>query len=97
MTAPNKEIKAEKPKRANFQKPTVEEVTAYCQERGNGIDAKTFVDFYAARGWMLGKNHMKDWRAAVRTWEQRSQSAVLNSNRPVMPSIEELQKREGEL
>lgn len=52
-----------------FVAPSVEEVAAYCTERKNGIDAKTFVDFYEAKGWMIGKNKMKDWHAAVRTWE----------------------------
>jgi hypothetical protein len=52
--------------------PSLEEVAAYCEERGNGIDAESFVDFYTARGWTYGKNQqMKDWRAAVRTWEKR--------------------------
>lgn len=54
-----------------FSPPTVDEVREYCQERGNGIDADAFVDFYVARGWMIGKTHMKDWKAAVRTWENR--------------------------
>lgn len=52
--------------------PSVEEVAAYCRERGNGINAESFVDFYTARGWKYNGNQpMKDWRAAVRTWEQR--------------------------
>lgn len=50
--------------------PTVDEVAAYCRERGNGIDPEAFVDFYASKGWMVGKNPMKDWKAAVRTWER---------------------------
>ena len=54
-----------------FSPPTVDEVREYCQERNNGIDAAAFVDFYTARGWMIGKTHMKDWKAAVRTWENR--------------------------
>ena len=54
-----------------FSPPTVDEVREYCQERNNGIDAAAFVDFYVARGWMIGKTHMKDWKAAVRTWENR--------------------------
>lgn len=55
----------------NFKKPTIEEVKSYCEERKNGIDPQRFVDFYEAKGWRIGKNSMKDWRAAVRTWEQR--------------------------
>lgn len=54
-----------------FTPPTVEEVAAYCLERKNHVDPQRFVDFYAAKGWMVGKNRMKDWKAAVRTWEQR--------------------------
>lgn len=55
-----------------FVPPTMEEVQEYCNQRGNGIDAQHFVDFYETRGWMVGKNKMKEWRAAVRTWEQRN-------------------------
>ena len=58
-------------KRTRFVPPSVEEVQAYCLERNNGIDARSFVDYYAARGWMVGKTKMKDWKAAVRTWENR--------------------------
>ena len=54
-----------------FTPPSVEEVNAYCKSRGNGINGNEFVDFYSAKGWMIGKNRMKDWKAAVRTWEQR--------------------------
>ena len=53
-----------------FQPPTVEEVRSYCTERGNNVDPQTFVDFYEAKGWMVGSNKMKDWRACVRTWEK---------------------------
>ena len=57
-------------KRKRFIAPTIEEVFAYCQERKNGVDAQHFVDYYTANGWKVGKNPMKDWRAAVRTWEK---------------------------
>ena len=53
-----------------FAPPTVEEVKGYCEERGNKVDPQKFVDFYTMKGWMVGKNKMKDWRAAVRTWER---------------------------
>lgn len=53
-----------------FHPPTVEEVKAYCLERKNKVDAMRFVDYYTANGWKVGKNPMKDWRAAVRTWER---------------------------
>ena len=51
--------------------PSIETVSEYCKERKNGIQAKDFVDYYKARGWMLGKVKMKDWRAAIHTWENR--------------------------
>ena len=56
--------------RARFTPPTLDEVIAYCQERGNSVDAERFVSFYESNGWKVGKNPMKDWRAAVRTWER---------------------------
>lgn len=58
-----------------FDPPTVEQVREYCEERGNYVDPDRFVDFYSAKGWMVGKNHMKDWKAAVRTWERDSHPA----------------------
>ena len=68
----DKEEEKEKEKKDNrrFTPPTVEEVRSYCTERGNNVDPQTFVDFYEAKGWMVGSNHMKDWRACVRTWEK---------------------------
>lgn len=65
------EIREEKEeKRRRFIQPTLEEVTAYCNERGNSVDPQRFIDYYTANGWKVGKNPMKDWRAAVRTWER---------------------------
>lgn len=54
-----------------FVPPTLEEVRAYVAERHSPVDPQRFIDFYASKGWMVGKNKMKDWKAAVRTWEQR--------------------------
>ena len=54
-----------------FTPPTVDEVAAYCGERNNRIDPQTFVDFYASKGWVVGKSKMKDWKASIRTWEKR--------------------------
>lgn len=56
---------------SRFVPPSIEDVTAYCKERGNRVSAQTFIDFYTAKGWRVGNNPMKDWRAAIRTWEQR--------------------------
>lgn len=63
------ELPGEK-KQTRFTPPTVEEVRAYCRERGNSVNPETFVDFYTGKGWFVGKNKMKDWKAAVRTWEK---------------------------
>ena len=63
--------KEEPAKRASFEKPTVEEIAEYCSERKNGIDPQAFFDFYESKGWKVGAVKMKDWRASVRTWEQR--------------------------
>lgn len=58
--------------RANFKKPTVEEIQAYCLERKNTVNAELFFDHYESKGWMIGRYKMKDWKAAVRTWERNS-------------------------
>lgn len=66
----DKECKEEgKPKR--FSPPTVDDVKAYCSERNNSVDAERFVDFYSSKGWKVGNQPMKDWKACVRTWEKR--------------------------
>ena len=53
-----------------FIPPSLEQVQEYCAERKNNVDAGRFIDFYSSKGWMIGKNKMKDWKAAVRTWER---------------------------
>jgi predicted phage replisome organizer len=60
-------------KSRRFCPPTVDEVSQYCQERHNGVCPQAFIDFYLSKNWMIGKNKMKDWKASVRTWEQREQ------------------------
>ena len=57
--------------RKRFTPPSVDEVEAYCRERGNAVDAQRFVDFYASKGWKVGSSGMKDWRAAIRNWERQ--------------------------
>ena len=66
-------------KRAAFIPPTIEEVRAYCQERGKGIDPERWLNHYAANGWMRGKTKIVDWKAAVRTWEN-NQNGHQNGN-----------------
>ena len=61
--------------RKNFVEPTVEEVRNYCLERKNNVDPEKFINFYKAKGWYIGKNKMKDWKAAVRTWERGNTSS----------------------
>lgn len=58
-----------------FKPPTLEEVKAYCAERKNNVDADRFIDYYTSNGWQVGKNKMKDWKAAVRNWEKSSFSS----------------------
>ena len=53
-----------------FAPPTLEEVRSYCRERNNRVDAQRFIDYYTSNGWKVGRNPMKDWKAAVRTWER---------------------------
>jgi hypothetical protein len=53
-----------------FEKPSLQEVQAYCQERKNSVDAQGFIDFYESKGWKIGKNPMRNWQAAIRTWER---------------------------
>lgn len=69
------------PKRKIFIPPKVEEVAAYCRERQNGIDPENFVFFYESKNWMIGKNRMVNWKAAVRTWERKRHEET-NRNRP---------------
>lgn len=63
------------PTRPRFVPPSLEEVAAYCRERRNAVDAQHFLDYYTANGWKVGKNAMKDWKAAVRNWERRDDHA----------------------
>ena len=65
-----------------FKKPTIDEVRAYCLERNNKVDPEQFVDFYTSKGWKVGKEPMKDWKAAVRTWEKRDERKALQSSPP---------------
>ena len=76
----NKKENIEKEKK-QFKIPTIEEVRQYCEERKNGIDAETFWNIYQSKGWKVGKEPMKDWKAAVRTWEnKRKQENNTNTN-----------------
>ena len=64
-------VKAHTGKEKRFTKPTLEEVQQYCKERNNTINAQHFIDFYESKGWKVGNQSMKDWKACVRTWENK--------------------------
>ena len=57
-------------KRKRFEKPSISDIKQYCMERNNNVNAEQFFDYYESNGWKVGKNSMKDWKAAVRTWER---------------------------
>lgn len=67
----------------NFQKPFLKDVIEYCQERKNFVNAEKWFAYYEANGWKVGKNPMKDWKAAVRTWEnnEKQSSTTFNSDK----------------
>jgi len=66
----NKNDKKEKKEISIFIEPTYNEILEYCTQRKNGIDVNKFLNFYTSKGWMVGKNKMKDWKACVRSWEK---------------------------
>lgn len=79
VTLPNREEKIRedknkhigKTKKPPFSPPSATDVSDYCKERKNAVNVQTFISHYESNGWMVGKNKMKDWKAAIRTWEQR--------------------------
>ena len=76
-------IREEKIREKNiFIAPTHQEVIEYCKERNNNVDVNKFIDFYESKGWMVGKNKMKDWKASVRTWEKDSKECLKQPERP---------------
>lgn len=82
-------------KSIGFKKPTIDEVRAYCRERMNMVDADKWYDYYTSNGWKVGKNPMKNWKAAVRTWEKSG----YNNAKPQMPrmSLKEMQELQKEI
>lgn len=84
------EEKEEKKKKSasRFIPPTVEQVKEYCIERNNNVDPERFVDYYTSNGWIVGKNKMKDWKAAVRTWERRNFSNNTDNNKQSEPKLD---------
>ena len=80
-----------------FTPPSVSDVREYCLERGNSVDPERFLDHYTSNGWMIGKNKMKDWKAAVRTWEKsdKQQGRKDNGFQTSNPFLEMLQEERG--
>jgi hypothetical protein len=72
----NKNDKKENNENNTFKPPTADDVKSYCLERNNFVNAETFIDFYESKGWMVGKNKMKDWKACVRTWEKTNTKPI---------------------
>lgn len=79
-----------------FVKPTVEQVKAYCKERGNYVNAEHFCDYYESKGWKVGSAPMKDWKAAVRTWEQKEGRAPKKTPNGVRLGVGEWLDERGE-
>lgn len=80
-------------KRKRFEKPTLSQITQYCLERNNNVNAEQFFDYYESNGWKVGKNSMKDWKAAVRTWERseyRKHNSKKNSKEDAINVVKEL-------
>lgn len=80
-------------KAKRFVKPTLSEIEQYCIERNNNVDAQHFYDYYESNGWKVGKNSMKDWKAAVRTWERseyRKPNYKKNSKEDAINVVREL-------
>lgn len=102
-----KEIKIEKEidssastttKRKRFEKPSISDIKQYCIERNNNIDASQFFDYYESNGWKVGKNSMKDWKAAVRTWERseyRKSNSKKNSKEDAINVVNNLMNKLG--
>lgn len=80
---------ADKPPRTRFTPPTVQEVKAYCIEKEYHVDAERFVDYYTSNGWMVGRTHMKDWKAAVRTWAKKDSKEGKKTNNIFLQILED--------
>ena len=82
ICAPSETAAPPQRQKKRFVVPSVDEVKQYCSERKNGINAEQFVDYYAAKGWTVGKSAMKDWKAAVRNWERNNKNSSPTSGKP---------------
>ena len=86
--------------RSRFVKPSLDDLRSYCTERNNSVDPQAFNDFYTSNGWKVGKNPMKDWKAAVRTWEKNDRKTNGKDSRTrakrVSDRLDEIARRDIE-
>lgn len=85
-------------KRKRFEKPSISDIQQYCIERNNNVNAEQFFDYYESNGWKVGKNSMKDWKAAVRTWERseyRKPNSKKNSKEDAINVVNNLMNKLG--
>lgn len=85
-------------KRKRFEKPSISDIKQYCMERNNNVNAEQFFDYYESNGWKVGKNSMKDWKAAVRTWERseyRKSNSKKNSKEDAINVVNNLMNKLG--
>lgn len=90
-----KDTNVSKEKVPRFIPPTRQEVTAYCEEKGYNIDVERFIDYYTANGWMVGRNKMKDWKAAVRNWKRGQRQGM--TTEPKKTKFQNFEQREYDM
>lgn len=92
-----REVKKESVKKSRFAPPTLSEVEDYIFENGYWVNASNFINYYESKGWMIGKNKMKDWKAAVRTWQSREKekSSAKKENPNGLDILREINKANG--
>ncbi|MEG2831737.1 MAG: hypothetical protein RR923_03055, partial [Bacilli bacterium] len=88
-----KEDKSSKNKK--FEKPTIAEIENYCKEINSNINAHNFYDFYESKGWLIGKNPMKCWKACVRTWERNTKGVKSDAGFTSNKLVTEVDSREN--
>ena len=87
-------------KRKRFEKPTLSQITQYCLERNNNVNAEQFYDYYESNGWKVGKNAMKDWKACVRTWERNGYDKPIkkkNNKQDTLNDMRDLMNEYGDV
>jgi len=77
---PNNNKNNNRSNNGRFTPPSLEQVSKYCRDENKGVDPEQFVNFYEAKGWMIGKNKMKSWKHAIATWEKRNKPAITTND-----------------